>query len=341
MVKFPYLVLGFLLLAALGGGCSSTSDASNDAGSSVDASHDSSVVLDMLTASDMPTASDMLTASDARVDMTSSFDGGADMMSADAELLDSAIVPTDADTDPSLAALEAAYWSKLSACTHIERLVEVESEFWWWGTFFTRVNSDESVVTACLSQLEAASCDELWASWVPFRRRGWPSDAVPSDTVLFSYFVASEWPFITDACADALRLGLPGESCEFDAECSTGHFCRRIDGSFPGVCEALVGEGEDCSDAVCSRYLECGESNLCEPAPGLGESCVWTCAEGLDCTTRYSMGPGGPIYGTCVTPETPALPELGDACGLPLSCGDVFTFLRCDFSEDVCVARSE
>lgn len=305
-----------LLLGNLLFGCSPSESRSTDGGSLADGSSDASIATDMRDA----------------------IDSGADMTTADADVLDAS---PDAAIGASLADIEAAYWEKLTECTHIENSFESAEEFWWWGSFFTRLGSDQSAA-ACVSHINAASCDLLWPQWVPFRRRGWPSDAIPSDAFFFQFFVGEEWPLLDGPCVEALRIGVTGDSCEFEAECSPLHKCRRSsEGTFPGTCEARLGEGEDCSDAGCLSGLVC-TSDVCVAAPTMGEACVWTCAEGLECTTRERMGPGGPIYGTCVTPrEVPELPEEGDACGQPLSCGDVFTGLYCDYVDELCRMESE
>ena len=171
------------------------------------------------------------------------------------------------------------------------------------------------------------------------------------------------------------RLGA-GDACSLDAECqAVGLRCdpeRRIcvctsDASCPGHLECdpfsgrCVEEAEGCTgDDDCSEGMWCdGASRACRPLRGLCEPC----SKHLDCGPGERCQPGGHGAGYCrppcvedgdcglpgarceeglCTPVTdcaalaPCLPDDGGACRVD---GDCDAAQRCDRASGTCVAR--
>jgi hypothetical protein len=110
-------------------------------------------------------------------------------------------------------------------------------------------------------------------------------------------------------------------ACELLLQCPSGQFCDDD----LGRCRDLIAQGEACPGFGCVRGLNCnGNPGTCEPLPGEGSPCEFTCAAGLECDASREV---------CVTAPS----EVGDPCIDSFAPCGRGNGLQCRNSDKTCV----
>ncbi len=95
-----------------------------------------------------------------------------------------------------------------------------------------------------------------------------------------------------------------GEDCE-DVECGDGLYCDWREGPNERgeqICTPYAAQGQACGNTQCGPDLFCFETEICNPAPGPGQQCLW----GSQCDDQSTCDFDS---NRCVV-----LPEAGSAC---------------------------